>query len=247
MGTVAPATVIYPGAPLRAVAVAVAFSPLLDVPSRFASFQRRHQAEFDRLYDTSGNDWDRAEPPDGREFQRPRATMLMGHDREKAISVSRDSLAIITYQYGGGHNEFLAWALPMLREGLRDLDVEVVRQLSYRYENRIRRDVAKLDLGAMLQLSLAAPAEALPELGHAHLSWDQLWAGGRVSVSIDGCPYGNDEELRLNITAYLDREARAEEIEPVALEAHRRAFLTFEGIVTPTFRDTELRRSTAHA
>ena len=54
-----PEAIVYPGAPLRAVALEVHFHPLIDAMSRFGAFQRRHRGDFSRLYETSGDgdDW----------------------------------------------------------------------------------------------------------------------------------------------------------------------------------------------
>ena len=61
-------------------------------------------------------------------------------------------------------------------------------------------------------------------------------------MSIDACPNANDEELRLNITAYLDQVTALDALESLAAEAHRRARLTFEELITPEFRENALRR-----
>ena len=231
-----PEAVVYPGAPLRAVAIEVTFPALLDAVSRFGAFQRRHFADFDRLYEASGDDEDVV--PDGREFSRPRSTVLMGREpRERAVTIARDQLAVITYTYSTGFAGFAKWAMPMLREGLGDLAVERVKRVSFRYENRIPHDTRKLDLGSLLRFSIPAPAEA-GAFQHVHQYWHQKWPDGIVRVEIDACPYVSGDEIHLNITAeHQARSGSLDDIEPLLREAHRRARLTFEELITPPFRD----------
>ncbi len=233
-----PDAVVYPGAPLRAVAIEVTFPALLDAVGRFGSFQRRHSTEFDRVYETSREGAD--ELPDGREFSRPRSTVLMGvgSEPERAVSIARDQLAVITYTYATGFAGFLAWAMPMLREGLSDLAVERITSVAYRYENRIRHDTRTLDLPSVLRLSLAAPAEAGNVQRHVHLCWHQKWPEGTVQVEVDACPHVSAEYIHLNITAYhRAREGVLGGFETLIRDAHRRARLTFEELITPSFRD----------
>ena len=230
--------VIYPGAPLRAVAVEVGFRPLLDAMSRFGAFQRRHLNDFNRLYETSGDDRERESLPEGREFSRPRSAVLMARDRARAVSVARNQLAVITYPYSSGFVGFMAWALPMLREGLDDLGVERITEVSYRYENRIKHDTENVDLGSILKVSLASPKEAGSTTRHLHLYWHQKWPDGTVEVDINACPSVSSEEIHLNITSHcVARSGALQDIESIAGNAHRLARLTFEGLITSRFRE----------
>jgi uncharacterized protein (TIGR04255 family) len=236
-----PTVEVYPGAPLRAVAIEVIFPALLDAFPRFAAFQRRHRADFDHLHEISGDEHDREEVPDGREFACARSALLMGASRERAVTVARDQLAVITYPYASGFAGFRSWAMPMLREGLADLGVERFSRVSFRYENRIRHDTTKLDLASVLRVSLPSPLEASAGGRHVHLYWHQPWTGGTVEIEIDACPHVSPREIHLNITAYHGaRTGDLDEIDPLVQEAHRRARLTFEELITSRFRD-ELR------
>src|SRR4051794_21008970 len=125
-GPTVPEAIVYPGAPLRAVAVEVGFRSLLDATSRFGAFQRRHFHEYNRLVETPDDGRERVGRPEGREFMRPGSATLLARDRERAVSVARDQLAVIAYSYRGGFTGFVKWALPTLREGLADLGVERV-------------------------------------------------------------------------------------------------------------------------
>jgi uncharacterized protein (TIGR04255 family) len=233
---VEPDDVVYPGAPLRAVAIEVRFGALLDAFSRLGVFQRRHAADFDRVYETSEER--RHMLPDGREFERPRTAVLMGRERDRAVSLANDQLAIITYPYTAGFAGFLSWAMPMAREGLADLGVEKITGVSFRYENRIRHDTKDLDLPSLLNVSLAAPSEA-QRAQHVHLYWQQIWPDGVVEVDLDACPHVSEKEVHLNITAYANPRTQAvDEIEELAREARRMARLTFEELITPAFRTT---------
>ena len=227
-----PEALVYPGAPLRAVAIEVRFPALLDAVNRFAAFQRRHLAVYDRLYEASGDQ----DAPDGREFSRPNSLVLMGRDR--AVSIARDQLAAVTYPYQGGFPGFAEWALPTLREGLGDLGVERIAAVSYRYENRIQHDTRDIEIGRLLKLSLSAPTEAEPGLQHVHLYWHQKWPGGRVQVEFEACPTVSTDELHLNITAHCSAPTGSlDEMEALVRESHRRARLTFEELITPAFRE----------
>jgi uncharacterized protein (TIGR04255 family) len=232
-----PDAVVYPGAPLRAVAIEVRFPALLDAFSRFGAFQRRHAAAFDRVYETSEDK--RHTLPDGREFERPRTAVLMGRERDRAVSLANDQLTVITYPYTAGFKGFLSWAMPMLREGLEDLGVEQVTGVSFRYENRIKHDTYNLDLASVLKLSLAAPPEARG-MQHAHLYWHQVWPDGVVEVDLEACPQVSEEEIHLNITAYRSSRSKPmdDEMESMVREAHRMARLTFEELIAPSFRAT---------
>jgi hypothetical protein len=231
-----PEAVVYPGAPLRAVAIEVGFSALLDALPRFGAFQRRHLAEFGHLYETSADE--RESLPDGNEFARPRTVVLMGRGRKRAVTVARDQLAIITYGYTDGFAGFMDWAMPMLREGLSDLGVERILGTSYRYENRIPHDTEKLDLGSLFRLSLATPAEAGNATRNVHMYWRQHWPEGTVEIDLDACPHTSPDEIHLNITARRAAQSGSmDEIETSVREAHRLARLTFEELITSRFRD----------
>lgn len=233
-----PEEIVYPRAPLRAVAIEVSFRPLLDAMSTFGKFQRRHVDEFSRLYETSGDDYDPEIPPDGREFMRPRSAVLMARNRERAVSVAKDQLAVITYPYTTGFKGFMTWALPMLAEGLDVLDVQHVRALSYRYENRIEHDTENLDLPSLLNVSLASPRGAESATRSVHLSWRQLHPTGYVHVSVDACPHVSETEIHFNITSTcIPPTGGRNEIEATARTAHNLARQTFEGLITPSFRE----------
>ena len=233
-----PEVVVYPGAPLRAVAIEVGFSDLIDAVSRFGAFHRRHAADFDRIYETSADGEEM--PADGREFNRPRSTVLMGRGPtpERAVSIAKDQLAVITYPYDRGYSGFLSWALPTLREGLADLDVTLIKSVAYRYENRIRHDTTKLDLSSLLRISLASPVEAGDSIRHVHLYWHQRWPEGPVQVEVDACPNVSEDFVHLNITAHRRTKTGAlDELESLVRDAHRRARLTFESLVTAQLRE----------
>ena len=162
----------------------------------------------------------------------------MARERDRAVSLANDQLAVITYPYTAGFTGFLSWAKPMIQEGLTDLGVERVTAVNFRYENRIRHDTNDLDLSSLLKLSLAAPAEARRS-AHVHLYWHQVWPEGRVEVDLDACPDVSDEEVHLNITAYRPTPSNTlREIEGPIREAHRMARLAFEELITPAFRDS---------
>lgn len=226
--------VVYPGAPLRAVAIELSFQALLDAPSRFGVFQRRHLREFSRV----------VEPPDderdaGRGDER---TMLLARDRNRAVSVARNQLSAITYTYDTGFAGFTKWAEPMLKEGLGILEVPIedVSTISYRYENRIRHKTSEVDMASLFRLSLAAPAEAGTTAKHLHLYWQQKWPAGTVEVDMTACPNVSEEVIRLNITSHVRR--KDPELDAGISNAHRMARLTFEELITPEFRE-QLRRS----
>lgn len=231
-----PEAVVYPGAPLRAVAIEVGFPPLLDAFPRFAKFQRRHHERFNGLLETSTDDTDGESVPDGHEFARPRTAVLMGQD--SAVTIAKDQLAVITYQYATGFSGFLKWAMPLMREGFDDLGVDRITRVSFRYENRIKHDTAKLDLGSIIKISLPAPGEAARAVRHVHLHWDQVWEGGKVTVEIHGCGGVSPDEIHMNITAHQRATSGGlDEIEGLTREAHRRARLTFEELITSAFRE----------
>jgi uncharacterized protein (TIGR04255 family) len=232
-----PKAVIYPGAPLRAVGIEVGFPALLDALARFGAFQRRNGKTFTYLFETSGADYERIRLPEGREFEQPRSAVLISSDRSRAVSVSTDQLAAITYPYETGFGGFTEWALPTLREGLRDLEVECISRVGYRYENRIPLPDEGLDLSSLFQISLSPPREARRTTAHVHMQWHQHWDGGWVEVRLDACS-GLGPEIRLDITAHcLVPGEPADAISTVVAKAHRWARLTFEDLITPSFRD----------
>jgi uncharacterized protein (TIGR04255 family) len=232
----APPAVVYPGAPLRAVAIEVSFPALLDAFERFGAFQRRHLDEFN-LHETPVEDKETDKSLEGgSEFARQGSLVLMSKNRERAVTIARDQLAFITYPYSTGFAGFRSWAMPLLREGLADLTLDSVLGVSFRYENRIKHDTSNLDLASILRIGLPAPAEAESTIRHVHLYWHQAWAGGTVEVDVNGCPQFSAKELHLNITAYLAGGPLAE-LDGLVQEAHRRARLTFEVLITSRFRD----------
>ena len=125
----------------------------------------------------------------------------------------------------------------MVREGLDDLGVERVVGVSFRYENRIQHDTKAVELGSLLRLSLASPKEA-GATTHVHLYWHQMWPDGTVEVDVEACPRVSEKEMHINITAHCVVASRAlDDVAPTTRVAHRLARLTFEELITPSFRE----------
>lgn len=223
-----PDPIVYPQAPLRAVAIELQFEPLLDAQAKFGAFQRRHRSDFSRVVEAKGDD------------DRPRtgATMLMASDRSRAISVARDQVSAITYVYAHGFAGFTQWAVPLLQEGLEDLQVASLSSVSFRYENRIVHDTRAVDLSRLFRFSLAAPPEAQGTSRHVHLYWHQIWREGTVEVDLNACPSVSKSEIHLNITSHCGSAAFALiDLQSKIDDAHRIARLTFEDLITTSFRD----------
>lgn len=232
-----PEVVIYPGAPLRAVAIEVGFAPpLLDAVSRFAAFQRRYLGDFAIVREVAEYEW---EPDDGREFKRPRSTVLIDAEKQRAVTIAMDQLAVVTYPPYAGFSAFLAWALPMLIEGLRDIGANRLSRIAFRYENRIPHSREDLDLNALFSISLPRPSGALPAIRDVHLHWHQDWPQGMVEVSLDGACPAMRRELQLDIVASHDAQGMSldDGLEALVREMHRRARHTFETLITDAFRN----------
>lgn len=227
-----PEAILYPGAPLLAVAIEVSFPPLLDAFAKFGAFQRKHRDDFDENVIESPAD---AEAAEGEQRSRPRTTLIT-RNRERAVSVSSNQLAAVTFEYRLGFSDFMPWAMTQLQDGLSILGVERIRSVSYRYENRIRADTSKVDLSNFFKLSLATPKEAATTQ-HTHLYWHQTWEEGIVKMELDACPHISKTAIHLNITARCPLKAgTVHDVDRSAREAHRMARLAFEELIAEKFK-----------
>lgn len=224
----APALEVYPGAPLRAVAVELHFPALLDTYARLGEFQRRH-SEFDRLVfgDSSAHIDDDS------------AAILFGKEKERALAVSLDRVAAVTYTYSEGFTGFKSWALPLLLEALSDIRPAHVVRVRYRYENVIPvPSEGEVLLEPKFTIVLPRGQGAEKSVRNLHLYWKQQWPeGGAVDIALDGCAdMVEPGTIQLNITAQCAGGPIADVEERVA-EAHRMARSTFEELITPEYRD----------
>ena len=237
----APPRELYPGAPLRAVAMEVYFSGLLDAVARMGEFQRRHARELERLYvprgaGTAGGDAD-------REGQRP--VMLLGDDR--GLAVANDQVAVITYDYAKGFEGFGAWGLPMLGEALDTVGVlGDLTRVRFRYENLIDTGAyGTVDLGKFFRIVLPRGPGAVGLVGSdVHLAWRQLWPNGVVSVDLsvdEDAGEDGDDVLVVSIVAERTGPIVRKELAAALGEAHEMALWTWEELITDEFRET-LRR-----
>lgn len=225
-----PAPEVYPGAPLKAVAIECNFAPLLDAVQRFGAFQRRHAATFTRVA--------LAESRDSRD-----SNLLLDEASGRGVAISPTLLSLVTYSYAGGFSEFAEWAEPFLTDALDLLDVPRFTAVVYRYENVV---VMKGAEGAMsvddvvrLPMPKHASVEASPPRDLV-VSWTQPWPSGEVTVDVGSFsePSGH---MHIDISARRVGPLLRPDLLGAVKEAHDMARLTFEALVTPTFRE-HLRR-----
>lgn len=223
-----PAVEVYPGAPLRAVAIEVYFPSMLDAYARLGAFQRRH-AEFGRLVLT---EWPSRADHD-------HAAILFAQGQERALAVAFDHVAAVTYTYSEGFEGFRSWALPLLREALTDLEPRRIDKVRYRYENVIPLAPENdLVLEPLFKLVLPRAAGAMDSVRNLHLYWKQTWPeGGAVDVALDSCDEAVDlGTAQLHITAQCTGGV-LDQIQERVAEAHRMARGTFEALITPEYRE----------
>lgn len=223
---------LYPGAPLRAVAMEVYFGGLLDAVARMGAFQRKHAGALPRLY-----------APE-REPHTP--VLLLGEDR--GVAVASDQVAVITYDYAKGYDELVRWGVPMLDEALDTIGVagELAR-VRYRYENLVDTGrEGEVDLGSLFRIGLprGSGAPGPVETGNLHVAWRQPWPGGVVAVDLaidEEASDGGDDVLVLGIVAERQGPIARAGLAAALAEAHEMARETFEALITDELRAT-LRR-----
>ena len=234
-----PARELYPGAPLRAVAMEVYFPGLLDAVARLGELQRKHFQELGRLYVP------RTELAEGADLDRHRPVLLLGKDR--GMAVANDQVAVITYDYAKGYDELVRWGLPMLREALDTVGVlGALTRVRFRYENLIDAGTdGTVDLGRFFRIVLPRGPGATPTVASGvHLAWRQVWPGGFVSVdlSVDDEPGDDgDDVLVVSIVAERPGPLALADLEEALGQAHAMALWTWEELITDEFRET-LRR-----
>lgn len=227
---------VYPGAPLRAVAMEARFAPLLDAHARFGAFQRAHAIDFDRLlFADSGDEL-------GPDLDGTYDAILFSKSLARAVGIAPDGLAVVTYDYGSGFTGFMSWALPLLQEGLRALDVPRFTSVRFRYENAISTSATNqqngVDLAPMFRVLLPRGDGAHAAVRNVHLFWKQMWPTGSVNVALDCCSdLTGPDNADLTITGQCDGSIAASDVEAKIREAHRIARLTFEELITPEYRE----------
>lgn len=229
---VVPEDIVYPGAPLKAVAIEVNFAPLLDAHARIGVFQRTQSSDFP---DVVLPEERRADP----ELSRRRAVVLLGEDR--AIALGRDLVAIATYKYEG-FRDFVSWALPLLRDALKAIEPPTIESVRYRYENVIKMPRGgAVEIGRVLRVGLPQPTDATGLVRNVHLFWKTLWPSGVVDVSVESCsPPGEVNTVEMSITGEPGDEHAGRPLEERVAEARRMARLTFEQLITDEYRRSAL-------
>lgn len=235
-----PPVVVYPRAPLQAVAIEVYFHGVLDALTRFAAFQRRHDEEFDRLYvPRTGLESD--------EFDLLRPVLLLGDDGTRGIAIASNQLSVITYPKDDpypGFEEFSRWAIPALAEGLDALEPKRMTRVGFRYENVIDSQMkGNLELERFFRIVLPRGLQARPGVRNdVHFGWRQEWPTGYVSVTLSVEPREASDLILLSIAAERSAERRGpvarEDLSVAIREAHNMARSTFDELITPEFRES---------
>ena len=229
---------VYPGAPLKAVAIEVEYAPLYDARARIAQFQRDH------------SDFEISAPPaqqslfgDGKLGSAAVPTsplLLLNSASDRALSVSATRLAVVSYEYAG-FEKFTGWAMPLLRKALEAIDPPGLRGLKYKYENVIDLpsvDDRGVDLGSMFNIDLPPSPGGTHLLANVHLFWRTLWPSGTTLVSLDCCNDSYfDGTVQLNIAGECGGTVDLARIDVCVQEARMMARATFEHLITDAFRN----------
>lgn len=221
-----PKTEVYPGSPLYAVAIEVQYKPLLDALSKFGEFQRKHDADYPRVYlpdELTGS------------LRTRRLATLVNDKQTHAVTVGRDIAAIVTYEYSDGHEGFTQWAVPLLQEVVATISPTRIDAIRYVYENRETVD-DKLELRNFFRVVLPTNEEAKDGLKNVHLHWTRDWPSGRTHTRVDCCETSTDGELEVKIVAEFTGPITPGDLKPPIEEAHRMARLTYEDLITDTKR-----------
>lgn len=234
-GPAQPTAEVYPGAPLRAVAIEVYFPALLDAHARFGTFQREHAAEFDQLvFRRIDGDFD-------PEMDHPRVAVLLNQKMDRAIAIAADHLSVVTYTYAGGFAGFSSWGLPILRSAMKALEARALTRVCFQYENLISLGATNgVALEPAFRIHLPRPGEAAAELNDLRMHWKHPWPNGHVDVSLDGysdtTPSPQAGQVSLTITGEHAGPFEVAGMDEAVAEAHRRARLTFEELITDEYR-----------
>ena len=218
-----PHRVIYPGAPLRAVAIELYFDGVLDALTQFGEFQRRHRSTFDRTLFAESKST--TFPP----------AILVGRRDKRGFGIGPTMMAALAFSYETGFDGFLGWAFPLLTEALELLEIRAVTRVVYSYENLIQTPSTE-DIPSRLKLPFSAPRPDL-ELVGLGMSWRHNWPeGGAVGVDLGGGEE-DQEALVLKITAEFPGPlADLPSVDRAIRLAHTMARETFDAIITDKFR-----------
>jgi len=211
-----PPVEVYPGAPLRAVAIELRFRRTLDAVSRMGAFQRQHP-EFPRATVRDDNDSE--------------TVLMLDETPDKGVGISPTRLAVIDYVYSDGFRGFRRWAMPLLDHALQVLDISTFSGVLYRYENLIEADATRFDQ----VLNVNFPTPEFAKAGRPRrIVWQQDWPKGDVIVYISTKPGALELDISSESRGPIGRSTIADAID----EAHRMGRYAFEALITPEFRDT---------
>jgi hypothetical protein len=226
-----PAVELYPGAPLEAVAIELTFPAVLDAHARFGSFHRKHRGEFGTVVFPGD-----VEPYDG---ERPRTTLLLSDSSERAIAIGAEQIVAVAYNYKTGFAGFTSWALPLLAEAVAAIDV-TPNSARYRYENVVTLD-DEMRFHDAFTIALPSGRGAEPQVSNVRLYWKQSWPNAcTVDVWLDNFKaVAKEGTVEMNIAGNSPITA---DVGAAVREAHRCARLTFESLITDTYRQ-KLRQS----
>jgi uncharacterized protein (TIGR04255 family) len=221
-----PTPEVYPGAPLKAVAIECTFAPLLDAVQRFGAFQRKHATTFTRTT--------LADARDARD-----ANLLLDEANGRGVAISASAVSLVTYSYAGGFAAFEKWSAPLLAEALDLLEVARFTGIVYRYENLVDMDAGSRKLTVDDVLLVGVPRHGSVRASapkHLILECTQPWPLGEVTVDI-GSFSDPTAHLHIDISARRLGPLQRDEIAGAIREAHQMARLTFEELITPSFRE----------
>jgi uncharacterized protein (TIGR04255 family) len=219
-----PPVEVYPGAPLRAVAIEIFFPRTLDAVSRLGAFQRKRPEFSNARLAHEDNDGE--------------TVLLLNESESKGVAISPTMLSVITYSYVGGFAAFAQWAHPILDEALSILELRAYTRVGYRYENVIDAVDARA-FSRMFAIGLPMP-EGATAGAHAFVAWEQEWPNGDVFVDVSTSP-DRPPVVRLDVSAGRNGPVSPSERVAAIAEAHRMGRLAFEALITPEFRE-QLRR-----
>lgn len=215
----------FPNQQLRSVSLETFF------PGRFATTTAWPTVQ-ELLSDSLPNLYVPGDRPDQAPALRPYHLRNVEGTRSLALAINQATYVALEYP---GFEAFVGEAVPLLERVHREVGVTKLTRVAYRYENAIgvsRSADGALGLANILKLDLPAWLGADGFRG-LHLEWRRIWAHGEVygSVLQEGEP-GHDV-LRISIAADV---RDADRLAEAAALAHERAYDTFDGMITDTFR-----------
>lgn len=218
----------YKNQQLRAVSLETYFRGRLGFREAATRVQNAVDARLPNLYVPNSKP---GQPIDLQPYQ------LRDDDSTESLALAANQVAYISHDYAG-HGVFKTRAIGLIEPALKELGVQTLLRVIYRYENEIAitrddREVIPLDKILKVPGRPWWQGDALTEIS---ASWSQATMYGRLGIRIAVEPGQPVEKLLVSIASVVIPAGPVTALETYVAQSHATASEWFEGAITDEFR-----------